>query len=100
MTPALKAMVEAMASEMEDQIEAMKVNGAWASFVDGRFFASGEHGGYFDLEKVARAGLEAIREPVPIGLVLAGLEMDDSVGVWWPRLVDAILAPTTGEGNG
>ena len=96
MTPALKAMVEAMIAELKRQREAAGMD---APYVEDRGPDDVIIDGHIDLEKVARAGLEAIREPVPIGLVLAGLEMDDSVGVWWPRLVDAILTPTTGEGK-
>lgn len=54
MTPALKAMVEAMASEIERQTDA-----AWLGD-DGRTLSLSVEGGSFELEKVARAGLEAI----------------------------------------
>lgn len=64
MTPALKAMVEAMGAEFERQAS----HGlTYAEFdPSGRgepTLTVGEDGGLFDLEKVARAGLEAIDQP-------------------------------------
>lgn len=62
MTPALKAMVEAMVGEMRaqcvDEYDDRTTNSI-ADHGDPRFLIDG----YFDLEKVARAGLAAIREP-------------------------------------
>lgn len=97
MTPALKAMVEAMAAEIVAQECRLVLQ------PDGVTLDSGYDGAQFDLEKVARAGLEAIKAlegDALVDIILAGAEMDDSVSIWFPRLIDAILTPTTGEGNG
>lgn len=94
MTPALKAMVEAMKAELIRQHR--EVAGAdyadegareWLMTLDG----------HFDFEAVARAGLEALRDldgEAMVDLILAGADMNDSVGVWWPRLVGSILKET------
>lgn len=84
MTPALKAMVEAMERALDEQ----------AVYVSPGL----------DLERVARAGLEAIREPGE-AMVEAGAQRDDgaditnAIGVY-RAMIDAIFTPTTGEGNG
>jgi hypothetical protein len=61
MTAALKAMVEAMGAEFERQAaHSATTYAAFDPTGDGRALTVGEDGGLFDLEKVARAGLEAI----------------------------------------
>lgn len=107
MTPALKAMVEAMVAELNRQAE----HGRPGPYVDDGVYEGGVDtepdvnsiliDGRVDLEKVARAGLEAI--PASDGALLAA--MRDSVPVdgheWeyldaeapahWTSLIDAIL---------
>ena len=89
MTPALKVMVEAMAAEFERQGEVF----AYAvGSQPGKMTLDGE----FDLEKVARAGLEALREPDKLmeeaALAEEGcgcpccVSSDD-----WEAMIDAIL---------
>lgn len=83
MTPALKAMVEAMADQMP---------GAMIS--NGEVLVTGA--GWVNLEKVARAGLEALREPDKLmeeaALAEEGcgcpccVSSDD-----WEAMIDAIL---------
>jgi hypothetical protein len=63
MTPALKAMVEAMAAELKRQAsddDGAQSFPAVGELQDGSLLG---YDGIIDLEKVARAGLEAIREP-------------------------------------
>lgn len=65
MTPALKAMVEAMRDEFTEQVrhyESARVHERGNPYLHGRASLD-ELAGGFDLEKVARAGLAAIREP-------------------------------------
>ncbi|MFA5567984.1 MAG: hypothetical protein WC972_04975 [Trueperaceae bacterium] len=97
MTPALKAMVEAMAAELERQADKGGSEPHFARLPglhETHYFS-----GNLDLEKVARAGLEAIKPPHP-------LDVDDithkgSFAEYALRdAIDAILTPTTGEGNG
>lgn len=115
MTPALKAMVEAMGRELERQASEggrelwvceIGSGPEWA--IEGRY----------DLEKVARAGLEAIREPTLAqtnagwaairadlearGVDLSGMRDVGLVNIEAPTkacraMIDAILTPTTGE---
>lgn len=63
MTPALKAMVEAIAAEFERQENeaAPQDRVVWSQLADdGKTMSFGVEGGRIDLEKVARAGLAAI----------------------------------------
>jgi hypothetical protein len=75
----------------------MKVPGSWASYSYERFFESGGHGGKaYDLEKVARAGLEALRDPGEQAH-MAGLKMRNDFGSvcnTWEAMIDAILKET------
>lgn len=98
MTPALKAMVQAMGAEFERQ--AAHSAATYAEFDPfGRGeprFTVGEDGGLFDLEKVARAGLAAVRAPDKLMEEAARAEegcgcpccvcSDD-----WEAMIDAIL---------
>lgn len=72
MTEALDAMVKAMGAALKAQ-EVVNGSANFASETgDG---AEWRIDGYFDLEKVARAGLEAIREPTDlIGLGIGRLD--------------------------
>jgi len=64
MTPALKAMVDAMAAEIVRQTDDQIWRGDDPKFVHIGIYAAqygnGENNGQIDLEKVARAGLEVI----------------------------------------
>lgn len=128
MTPALKAMVEAMAAELERQADKGGSEPHFARLPglhETHYFS-----GNLDLEKVARAGLEAIREPTrdlpvtPDGFVRVVAGLDHPSDPDYPnedgavegdaealanlistarhivRRPDAILTPTTGEANG
>lgn len=64
MTAALDAMVKAMAAEIERQAEE-KQSPAERRLNEHYGTPAGIGAGDVDLEKVARAGLEAIREPLP-----------------------------------
>ncbi len=85
MTPALKAMVEAMAKEIERQEIALNSDDSVSPMTLEDL----------DLEKVARAGLEAIRWPddanVRADIILSGADVPDSVARFWPPMIDAIL---------
>lgn len=108
MTPALKAMVEAMAAELERQADKGGSEPHFARLPglhETHYFS-----GNLDLEKVARAGLEAIRAPsMELGLAGAGpvnehmrgkVKADDFAAKdAWSTMIDAILTPTTGEGT-
>lgn len=61
MTPALKAMVAAMAAEIKRQGEASDLDWLDVDSATGSVSLGGVNGALFHLEKVARAGLEAIR---------------------------------------
>lgn len=78
MTPALKAMVEAMAAEIVRQGNEEKSRGTAVWYpsdpTNPADVRSISLDGNIDLEKVARAGLAAIREPGP--------DVTDSYGVW------------------
>jgi hypothetical protein len=76
MTPALKAMVEAMWAEIERQHRATERR-------TGKFDAS------IDMEKVARAGLAAIREP-SAQMIVAGERVADCPDEAWPVMIDVI----------
>lgn len=87
MTVALKAMVEAMAAEIERQREG-------DHFVRRADGVSVSLDGEVDLEKVARAGLEAIRRP-DLRLRMSTVErMSDSLNEVWPMVIDEILKET------
>lgn len=86
MTEAMQLFVAAMGAELErqrhegpifevDYVERDGETSVWT--LDGRF----------DLEKVARAGLEAIEQNVTVGLILAGAESPDSIGLLLPKLI-------------
>lgn len=94
MTPALKAMVEAMAAEFERQGEvfAYAANGSQP----GKMTLDGQ----FDLEKVARAGLEAVKPAptevlravfAPSGAPGADLAQQEAIARDWNTSIDAIL---------
>lgn len=92
MTPALKAMVEAMAAELETQAGDQR-EGGWVREPDGEpgFYLQG----IFDLEKVARAGLAAVR---PLDRALFEEHADSYAQIYvhqiegaWEGLLDAIL---------
>lgn len=90
MTEALDAMVKAMVGEIERQ--ALNDDGTQSfpsvgELRDGRLLG---FDGLLDLEKVARAGLLAIREPTT-DVILAGSDVPDSVQRFWPPMIDAIL---------
>lgn len=103
MTPGLKAMVEAMAAELERQADKGGSEPHFARLPglhETHYFS-----GNLDLEKVARAGVEAIRDAPEMDLT--GLALPEgyragshSAREIWMAKVDAILTPTTGEGNG
>lgn len=87
MTEALDAMVKAIKAELlrqgrEDAGADYADEGAreWIMTLDG----------HFDIEKVARAGLLAIRKPTT-GVILAGADVPDSVHRFWPPMIDEIL---------
>jgi len=107
MTPVLKAMVEAMAAEFERQADE-ETPGAFAR-------PHAHYSGYrivggWDLEKVARAGLEAIREPTDFDDVMSAggkaepFQMSEGerftpgriiAGTCFRAMIDAILKPDT-----
>lgn len=89
MTPALKAMVEAMISEIRRQ-DVLFEHEEGETDPKAVMFGTGER---LDLEKVARAGFTALRK-ADTGLILAGADMNDSVGHWWPIFIDEILKET------
>lgn len=101
MTPALKAMVEAMAAELVRQArddDGAQSFPAVGELRDGKMLS---FDGAFDLEKVARAGLEAIREPDDATREAGAIRDDggditNAAGVF-TAMIDAILTPTTGE---
>ena len=83
MTPALKAMVEAMAAELVRQGEAGDLADVGFDPASSTFTIVGVCGGEFDLEKVARAGLAAIREPdetIRAGAAAADAAADPFIG--------------------
>ena len=93
MTPALKVMVEAMAAEFERQGEVF----AYAvGSQPGKMTLDGE----FDLEKVARAGLAAIKPATteviravfaPSGAPRADLAQHEAIARDWNTSIGAIL---------
>lgn len=93
MTPALKVMVEAMAAEFERQGEVF----AYAvGSQPGKMTLDGE----FDLEKVARAGLAAIKPATteviravfaPSGAPGADLAQHEAIARDWNTSIGAIL---------
>lgn len=99
MTPALKAMVEAMAAEIVRQGNEEKSRGTAVWYpsdpTNPADVRSISLDGDIDLEKVARAGLEAIRWPedteAQVDIILAGADVPDSVQRFWPPMIDAIL---------
>jgi hypothetical protein len=104
MSAALKAMVEAIWAEIDRQIraEGIRDHVSTATRFDKSNYLGETHPnvariqGNVDLEKVARAGLVALRNldgEAKVDLILAGASMNDSVGIWWPVLVDSILEP-------
>lgn len=74
MTPALKAMVEAMWVEFRRQAHPHSggVVARFSNAIDNPSDVGGHIGGDFDLEKVARAGLAAIKEPTE-GMLYPGV---------------------------
>lgn len=108
MTPALKAMVEAIAAEFERQENeaAPQDRVVWSQLADdGKTMSFGVEGGRIDLEKVARAGLAAIHTP-PVDVQEAGYVWDQDgdispadqrsddatpAAVVWRAMIDAIL---------
>lgn len=82
MTPALKAMVEAMGREFLRQTEESD-EAPVCQFEAQTLRVTDVYGGSFDLEKVARAGLLAIREPgdeVWDGVEAADVAADPFIG--------------------
>jgi hypothetical protein len=91
MTPALKAMVEAIVLAFQEQAGERYPEATRTVQDPSLIFLNGD----FDLEKVARAGLEAIRWPedaeAQVDIILAGADVPDSVQRFWPPMIDAIL---------
>jgi hypothetical protein len=103
MTPALKAMVEAMAAEFERQENeaAPQDRVVWSELADdGKTMSFGVEGGCIDLEKVARAGLEAVKPAptevlravfAPSGAPGADLAQQEAIARDWNTSIGAIL---------
>lgn len=95
MTPALKAMVEAMFAEAERQTNAVFRDD------DGKTLCLSVEGDSLDLEKVARAGLKTIAHQSALDYAFSWKDVDPTsslkrseVGLHFRSVVDAILKET------
>lgn len=99
MTPALKAMVEAMGREFLRQTEESE-EAPVCQFEAHALRVTDVYGGQFDLEKVARAGLEAVKPAptevlravfAPSGAPGADLAQHEAIARDWNTSIGAIL---------